>query len=42
LYKWGKTFYDLNKHLLDIYSKKSKSEIIEIEKIVIDNIMRGP
>ncbi len=42
LYKWGKTFYDLNKNLLDIYSKRSKNEIMEIEKSVIDNIMRGP
>ncbi|MFP3217133.1 DUF367 family protein [Acidianus sp.] len=32
LYKWGKTFYDLNKELLESYRGKNKDEIIEIEK----------
>ncbi|AHC52440.1 hypothetical protein SUSAZ_03300 [Sulfolobus acidocaldarius SUSAZ] len=36
--KWGKTFYELNKDILESYKGKKRDEIIEIENEIIDKI----
>ncbi|BFH73346.1 DUF367 family protein [Sulfurisphaera javensis] len=42
LIKWGHTFLELNKELLESYRNKSESEIIKIEKEIIEKILREP
>ncbi|BFI75324.1 DUF367 family protein [Sulfurisphaera ohwakuensis] len=40
--KWGHTFLELNKELLESYRNKSENEILEIEREVIEKIIREP
>ncbi len=38
LFKWGRTFLDLNRDLLESYMGKSEDEIREIEREIMDQI----
>ena len=40
--KWGHTFIELNKELLESYRNKTEEEIVNIEKEIIEKIMREP
>lgn len=40
--KWGHTFIELNKELLESYRNKSEDEILHIEKEIIEKILREP
>jgi len=40
--KWGHTFLELNKELLESYRNKSENEILEIEREVIEKIIGEP
>jgi len=40
--KWGHTFIELNKELLESYRNKKEEEIANIEKEIIEKIMKEP
>ncbi|BCU70577.1 hypothetical protein KN1_18740 [Stygiolobus caldivivus] len=40
--KWGHTFLELNRELLESYRGKKEKEILEIEKEILDKILREP
>lgn len=40
--KWGHTFLELNKELLESYRGKTEDEILKIEKEMLEKILREP
>ena len=40
--KWGKTFLDLNRELLEAYRGKSEEEIVQVESSFIKDVVGEP
>jgi pre-rRNA-processing protein TSR3 len=40
--KWMRTFYELNKELLEAYREKTREEVEKIESEVLEKYREGP